>query len=373
MITANVVILVIVSVAELVASIWVSVISGNIVCPCRGTDRGGSGRVFTDYRSTLAKIFGIIQIVLSILLLILGIALFVVLPANYGYLWYSTRLAVSAIATFVVALPAGILGIVSSSKKTLPSIIAHMILGIYSAVLSGCVLFLLCTTNLIAYSSDSKRVYDYTSSIVVIVLILLVSLAEFIVSIWSSSLTCRVTCCGVVDTAGRVYNSYNRTGGKMTGLVLIVCGVIGIVAAVLFLVLLHGMVMSVTIPTAIMVIIAGRFSIKTSATKARSEVITQWVLSLFCITLAFTQLIYSIQRILLGSTEGFTGPTGSIADRVYLEGVVFLLLSLVEILVALVGAIYCHLATTADFSAHHGPEAEGETSGGDIEKLALVL
>jgi len=347
-----------ISIAELVASIWVSILSGNVVCPCRGVDRGGSGRVFTDYRSALAKSFGIIHIVLSVFLLILGIALFVVVAVSQkGHYESSPYLAGTVLMLFPVALPAGILGIVSASKKTLPPIIAHMVLCIYCAVSSGAILLIACPITISFQARYTINASDI-ASIVVIVLIMLVSLAEFIISIWSSSLTCRVTCCGIVDTAKRIYKTYNKLVGLIIGTVLIVCGLMGIAAGLAFPFLLRKGSSTFGPLTAIVFIAAGSFAIKASKTKTRSMVITQWVFSLLCILMAVTQFSYGVQSLATGvMIKDRTSGRGDYGLLIA-EGIVFLLLSLTEFAAALVGAMFCYLATRADAFAYHGLKAQ---------------
>jgi len=153
------------------------------------------GSVLDGFKASLAKKFGVIQIVGGVLSIALGAALIVLnsLAAYNGAIFWAG----------IMYIVAGSLGYSSGKYKTRCTIIAYMVLAII-ATLSTIGIFATAATGITLeqilqpwgmhiYQNHGDR--DHMIPIALYGVLLVIGIVELITLIWGSALTCQVTCC----------------------------------------------------------------------------------------------------------------------------------------------------------------------------------
>jgi hypothetical protein len=343
---AVMVIMILVGITEVVCAIWVSVLSGNIVCPCRGTDRGGEAKVYTNYRAKLSLVFGVIQIVVAAATFGLSIALAVLGGrSNIGH--FMTMVSGFGTGTLIY-LTAGILGIVTSFRRTLPQILTHMILCILAAICSGTSMTM--AIYMVALGHDGQSQSGNRGVLACAVILLLVTMLEFCVAISASTLCCRVTCCGPSQNPPRVYSAYKFTQGRVVGALQIVFGILTFVMMILsrFFAGPSSMIAALSFPCVLMSIIAGSFGVNASGHKKSPQIMAHWILSLLTVLAALTQLWGSITLLRYGTSGPYSGHYNPYGEGNIATGVVLMLFAVVIIAMSFWAAAISYQATVAN-------------------------
>jgi len=153
------------------------------------------GSVLEGFNASLAKKFGVIQIVGGVLSIALGIGLIVLgsVAAFNGAIFWSG----------IVYIAAGSLGYSSGKYKTRCTIIAYMVLAIIAS-LSTIGIFATAATGITLekvlqqwgmHIYKNHEVRDNMIPIALYGVLLAIGIVELITLIWGSALTCKVTCC----------------------------------------------------------------------------------------------------------------------------------------------------------------------------------